>query len=64
MQLRGNRMYLKIYSAVQFVAAAWHKEPQNLLALLIKSQATDTGKPKITSLITEDFKGIHQDNSR
>jgi len=64
MQLFGNRIYLKIYTAMQFVTAARDKEPQNPLSSLIKSKAMDTGKPKIMPLITKDFKDIHQDNSR
>lgn len=62
-QLFGNRICLKIYSAVQFVAAARDKEPQNLISSLIESKAVDTGKPEIMPLITKDFKDIHQDNS-
>lgn len=62
MQLFGNRISVNIYPAMQFVPAARDKEPQNLIFPLIK--AMDTGKPKIMPLINQDFKDIHQDNSR
>lgn len=63
-QLFGNGICLKIYSAMQFVAAGRDKAAQSLISSLIKSKAMDTGKLKIMPLITKDFKDIYQDNSR